>query len=722
MRVEFRLLCRFTLIALAVFSSAPSGFGQSAACPVAATPAASSADAAYARTDYAKAEELYAQAVSIQPNDANLQAALVRTMLHEGKITEAFANISSAAPQYPHSAPILTALAEVQLRQGQPWLAIETLQSAAAADSCYARTHLIRSRVDRINSMYASERKEIQSAYDLDPTDPDIHHAWATIVSPSHDILSIQQSLETTKDMAPDTRKMAEDSVRSMLPLLSESSQTCQALPSTSEATLPLLPSMRDGKNVDAYKLEIQFPQTKASLQIDTAASGLYISRTLAEANGFKPTDGTPPGTVHVDHLQVGPLEFRDCIVGVSDTPFSGNADGFIGMDLFASYLITLDYPHAKLQLAPLPPQASSLPGDRSDAPELSGFSPIYHSGHYLLVPMLLNKKERRLFVLDTGIRYSAMASDVAHSISNTKMNFTNAQPTTSGATLQIYRDSFDFEFANLDLQHQSHVLEFDTSAMGHNAGMQIGGLLGFDILRSMTMHLDYRDGLVKFESSDGAPMMRRRANSSRSLASMPSQESPACPPLKDDDYPIASTMQARTTGYLDSKHLKPGAKITLQVDEYWKLPGCKLSPKDIVYGHITAATAKAGGSQLAIEFDSADCYGDHKKALPLKVLGMVGAPGEFNALHNAVPTEIGGGRGRQINDTISAMGIANDQSLNPDSNPKTLRPGTVLGIPRLTLAPTSGPSCSAQLTSPDPRILLSTGTEFIMMIGRDEP
>ncbi len=724
MRVEFRLLCRFTLIALTVLASGPSSFGQSTACPIAPAQAISPADAAYARADYAKAEELYAQAVSAQPNDANLQAALARTMLREGKVSEAFANISSVAAQYPHSAPVITALAEVQLRQGQPWLAMQTLQSAAAADFCYARTHLIRSRVDRINSMYDSERKEIQSAYDLDPTDPDIHHAWATIVSPSHDILSIEKSLATTKDMAPAAKTIAEDTARSMLSLLSENSQTCQIVPTTATATLPLLPSMRDARHVDAYKLEVQFPQTKAELLIDTAASGLYISRTLAEANGFKPTADTPPGTVHVDHLQIGPLEFRDCIVGVSDTPFSGKTDGFIGMDLFASYLITLDYPRAKLQLAPLPAQAGSLPGDRSDAPELSGFTPIYHSGHYLLVPVLLNNKERRLFVLDTGILYSAMASDVAHSISKTKMNFTNPEPTASGTALQIYRDSFDFEVANLDLPHQSHVLEFDTSAMGHNAGMQLGGLLGFDILRSMTMHLDYRDGLVKFEPTDGgAPTSHKRANSSRSLASTPSQESPACLPLQDVDYPITFTMQAKTTGYWDSKYLKPGAKITLQVDRYWKLPGCALSPKDVIYGHVTAATTAkaAGGATLAIEFDSADCFGQNRKAVPLKILGIVGAPDAYNSLHSVVPTEVSGG-GRRISDTAAGMDSTSDPSLNPDSNPKTLRPGTVIRIPRLTLAPTSGPSCSAQLSSPDPSIRLSSGTEFIMMIENNQP
>jgi hypothetical protein len=444
----------------------------------------------------------------------------------------------------------------------------------------------------------------------------------------------------------------------------------------------------------------------------------------MADANGFKATADTPPGTVHVDHLQIGPLEFRDCIVGVSDTPFPGKTDGFIGMDLFAPYLITLDYPRAKLQLNPLPPQAGSLPGDRSDAPELSGFTPIYHSGHYLLVPVLLNKTERRLFVLDTGILYSAMTSEVAHSISKTKMNFTNSEPTASGVALQIYRDSFDFEVASLDLPHQSHVLEFDTSAMAQNAGLQIGGLLGFDILRSMTMHLDYRDGLVKFVPSDvETERSHKRGNSSRSLASTAAQETPACPPIEDVAYPITSTIQAKISGFWDSKHLKPGAKITLQVDRYWDLPGCKLSPKDNIYGHVTAATTAkaAGGATLAIEFDSADCFGQDKKPIPFEILGVVGAPDAYNSLHSVVPTEVAGG-GRQISDTAASMDSSSDPSLGPNSIPKTLRPGTVLRIPRMTLAPTSGPACSALLSSPNPSIRLSSGTEFIMMIESGQP
>jgi hypothetical protein len=64
------------------------------------------------------------------------------------------------------------AVAEVQLRQGQPWLASQALDSAAVADHCYPRAHFIRSRIFRIDSMYAPERAELQAAYQIDPSDP----------------------------------------------------------------------------------------------------------------------------------------------------------------------------------------------------------------------------------------------------------------------------------------------------------------------------------------------------------------------------------------------------------------------------------------------------------------------------------------------------------------------------------------------------------------------
>ena len=268
--------------------AAASVFGQTAACTSVQSKTATSADAAYGNSDYATAEQLFAQALTQEPNDIGLGAELVHTLLHEGKIAEAAERVQTMLAADPHSAATLTTEAEVQLRLGLPWQAKQTLDAADAADHCFARAHLIRSRLLRIDSMYASERAELQRAYDIDPTDPDILNAWNSIIPPAQEIEGVQQSLTTLKDIDAETRQKAEATAQSMMPLLSENSQTCRVLPSTPAATLTLLPSKQDGKNIDGYRIEVQLPKSTAKLVVDSAASGLFITRALAEANGLQ--------------------------------------------------------------------------------------------------------------------------------------------------------------------------------------------------------------------------------------------------------------------------------------------------------------------------------------------------------------------------------------------------------------------------------------------------
>jgi hypothetical protein len=206
---------------------------------------------------------------------------------------------------------------------------------------------------------------------------------------------------------------------------------------------------------------------------------------------------------VHIDDLNIGPLEFRDCTAGVSDIPFPDRAAGIIGIDIFASYLITVDFRLKQFTLAQLPPQASFLPGDRSVPHELKDSIPVYHRRQYLVLPVTLDNKSRELFVLGTGTPYTAMASEVAHSVSNLRTNFTNLALAASGAKEEFYRDNFDLQFANLPLIQHRRIVEFDFSAIDQNAGFQVAGILGLDILHSLVLHLDYRDGLVKLDLAD---------------------------------------------------------------------------------------------------------------------------------------------------------------------------------------------------------------------------
>jgi tetratricopeptide (TPR) repeat protein len=706
----FSILRIGSLTALVALGADP-GLGQAAACPAVPSHPDTPARVAYSESHYSRAEDLYGQELNQHPGDLQLSAEMVKTLLAEGEISRASSQVDKMLAGDPHSAISLTALAELQLRKGEPWLALETLKAAKAADPCYARIHLIRSRALRIDSMYASERAEIQSAYDIDPTDPDIRHAWLSIVSPAQEIKGIDEGLATMKDLDAETRKKAQETMRSMLPLLTENSQTCKVLPGVESATLPLLPLYLDPKHVDGYRLEVQLPQSKVKLQVDTAASGIYITRALAEQNGLQTGLNDPQGTVHADSVHIGPLEFRDCTIGVSETPFAGKADGFIGTDIFDSYLITLNQPQAKLVLGPLPRQAGVMAGDRFPAPELHDFTPVYHRQQYLLVPVMLNGKTRRLFMLDTGIRFSTMTSEVAHSVSTTKVNFTNSVQTVSGSTLQVYRDSFNMQIADLALNHQSHILEFDPSAIDQHAGIQIAGMLGFDMLHSLILHLDYRDGLVKLESPD-ADLAPGHTNAAM-VASADNDEKMACPRFEDRDLPTNTTIEAKVITPLDSGHLKPGKDVQLKVIHDWQSVQCTLAAGSILYGHITASESSKtpDGSKLAMVFDHGECEGHPKSEMSLKIIGLVAPPDQYVGIHSVLPAEVAGA-GRQISNQIVGE---YDDNLNPGGPPHTVHPGIVFGFPKTKLDPVGGPACSAMITTSEPSVRVWSGSEFIL-------
>ena len=224
-RSSLRRHHRIGWIAIALICSAFSVFGQATRCPSIPVRAAMEADKAYSEERYADAENLYLKALAQRPKDIELTAALVRTLLHEGKISQASAQVNDIFPDNSRSAIALTALAEVQLRQGLPWLAMKSLDEALAANACYARSHLIRSRVLRIDSMYASERAEIQRAFEIEPADPDIQRAWKGIVSSAHEIKSIDESLSTMNDLGVKARQTAEASMHSLMLQLSENSR-----------------------------------------------------------------------------------------------------------------------------------------------------------------------------------------------------------------------------------------------------------------------------------------------------------------------------------------------------------------------------------------------------------------------------------------------------------------------------------------------------------------
>jgi hypothetical protein len=186
----------------------------------------------------------------------------------------------------------------------------------------------------------------------------------------------------------------------------------------------------------------------------------------------------------------------------------------------------------------------------------------------------------------------------------------------------------------------------------------------------------------------------------------------------QDGDMPTNETIEAQVVGWLDSGHTKPGQPVTLKVTHEWISQECRLPAGAMLYGNVLASSGGKGGGQLALLFDHADCSDKARKEISLRIIGVLGPPDDRKALHDAMPSEVAGGR-RDISQTAAVMGEKVDDNLNPGGPPKTVHPGIVIGLQGVKMTPEAGPQCSALMTSVGHSVRLDTGSEFILTMER---
>jgi predicted aspartyl protease len=262
--------------------------------------------------------------------------------------------------------------------------------------------------------------------------------------------------------------------------------------------------------------------------------------------------------TAFAESIQIGGLEFHDCAVDVVENSRMMDIDGLIGMDVLGKFLVTLDYPERKLMLGPLPPRPGEAvvtpslgtssdddldatksgsgpasdsgtkspeavstaspdashpsepakpkstvvkgPFNRYIAPEMKDYTPVYREGHLLMLPVGLNDSKVKLFVLDTGAWATSISPEVAREVTKVHSDYDSHVSGLSGEVKKVYEaDQITFKFEHLS-QMIRQVPSFDTSRVSKSIGMEISGFLGARTLEMTTMHIDYRDGLVKFD------------------------------------------------------------------------------------------------------------------------------------------------------------------------------------------------------------------------------
>jgi hypothetical protein len=511
-------------------------------CKVQPARARSEAELVFLKGDHAKAAEMLQADLAKTPNDPDKAALLTRALLWQRKAPDAEAVLTNALAAHPDSATLLAERAEVLFRQGKPWEVGEALSAAINADPCFPRVFVISAWLMDAESNHASARKAILTAYQLDPNDPEIRRYWMNTLSLKEHIAALESWIASGTITDTDLLGRMQKQLESMKKREGYPFTPCSLVSATKSAELPLLDFLQQGTGGDlrvaGHELNVEINGRRASLQMDTHASGLWLSRSKAEHAGLKLVDPAlvpahiGPNTVfreYAEQIRVGDLVFKDCAVHVLNRGY-GDQDGAIGADVFSQFVVTIDYPMRKFRLDPLPTppnqQASESPelaaGDGEDsgsadnssqtagiappltdryiAPEMKDWTQIYRVAQRLIILGSIRPPEPRLFLLDAELRSTTVDPEVAREVTKVSVD-PKAQIVRAGPqALTVYiAEAVDLKFSGIS-KHEMAVPAVSLDRESMYSAMRISALLGADILEELTIHIDYRDGLIKFE------------------------------------------------------------------------------------------------------------------------------------------------------------------------------------------------------------------------------
>jgi tetratricopeptide (TPR) repeat protein len=457
--------------------------------------------------------------VDKDPTLADAHAGLVRCLLNTNQVEEADGAAKKALAALPGSAVVHAAVGDVAFRSGNFGDAEKEYRAALKIDTNSARGVYGMGRMLHMVSMNKRAKENFAKAHQLDPEDGEITRRWL-------ETLPYAERLEQEKKTGGDPDNKA-DMSRYLTALADKKPWSMVNESKPMEIKMPLygrnLTGVQDitrngPKHIyEGYSLQVKFnDRASAMLLMDTGAGGIVIGRKLAERIGavkiadtriFGVGDQGPVESyvASVDKINIGPVEFHNCIVVVSSKNDVADDSGLIGPNVFDKFLVTLDFHNQRMMLEPLPPNPSGASvdddwQDRYIAPQMQGFTKFYRFGHDIVVPVLVNDKATGNFILDTGAGLNSMSPRFAFQVTKAEADGEYRMKGVSGRVNEVLTgQKAILQFAKMRIE--SHDLPvFSADGISESDGTEIAGFVGIRVLSQMKMTIDYRDGLVNLE------------------------------------------------------------------------------------------------------------------------------------------------------------------------------------------------------------------------------
>ena len=501
----------------------------------------------YRKGDFDHAIQKYQQLLQEQPNSGEAYAGLTRVYLKKKDVKRASDTITKGL-QVADSAMVRVALGEVYFRQGKISASELEWVNVIKSGHADARAYLGLARVRWAISMYKSGWRLIDEAHRLDPTDPEIRKVWIGKLSGTERIKYLEEYLAGDTNDDAETRAGMQHYLEYLRARAKDPRGTCHLVSQTTTTETNLVRLMVDPVRIRGYGLSVLVNGDKSKLLLDTGASGIVLSRNLAERAGVtRLADADIRGVGDkgsrsgyrglASSLKIGDLEFRDCPVEVLEQRSVTGEDGLIGADVFSAFLVDIDFPHEKLHLSELPKRPDettskitlqteredsntsgemaaeksavaptksaspppSGPQDRYIAPEMKSYTQVYRFGHDLLVPTFISDTPAKLFLIDTGGFSNMISPEAASEVTKVHDNPNQTIHGISGSVKNVYSaDKAVLQFGHLRQENQN-LTSFDLSHISDAIGTETSGILGFAMLRMLDVKIDYRDGLIDF-------------------------------------------------------------------------------------------------------------------------------------------------------------------------------------------------------------------------------
>jgi tetratricopeptide (TPR) repeat protein len=509
----------------------------------------------YRTGKFVEAEAGYRAALKTDSKLVAAQVGLVRSMLRQQKIDEAFNEVNAALTVAPDSAPLLAAKGDVQFRRGEMSDAEVSYLVAKKLDHKEVHAYLGLGRVYSAYSLYHTAYVELQAAHEIAPDDIEVRRMWLRMLPRKERLAALEKYLnEPHPDDEEETRRMTEY-LEFLRATIDKPIHACK-LVSQLEQTETRLETVyfSDQRSIHGIGLTAKLNDRNVHLLLDTGAGGIIVTSKVAEKAGLSRVStahfvgigdkGLQSGyTAVAEHIRIGELEFEDCVVAVSDRNSLTGVDGLIGADVFGSYLVDIDLPGERLKLSPLPkrpedtatpkslnsegeeqvnaeqreggaaeqtsPQQKSsvptpqntrrTPKDRYIAPEMTNWTKVFRFGHAILVPTSVNDSKPMLFGLDTGAFSNILSLRAGRLMGKVNSDYRLRVQGLNGAVNKVYNsDKAVLSFGHFR-QSNTGIVTLDLSTVSRLTGTEVSGFLGFAMLKHLELKLDYRDGLVDF-------------------------------------------------------------------------------------------------------------------------------------------------------------------------------------------------------------------------------